>query len=281
MKLYVANVGVNSSDASKNGLRSPIFQDGTFEFVPIVEDASFSGSELIPTYSDLPSWTGQYQCLADLFSKKVRRFRTHADPEFHTFTYGDIGSPRAANLAYVQPGDHLWFLARLWNHDGAHWTGAHHFYLIGFIEVKLNLEFQAGIQPVDISVNVRKRIENNAHYKRVLAGDRQWFRVLCGKPRKSSRFKRALKVTTDVAGLLFGGSYDASTGFFKRGKETLKNKNGQPRSFQQFPSITRTIQCFLDSNVPEQQEYMNELNRMARECGRLRSSDRRFGTAYR
>ena len=273
-------MGVNTKDASRWGLRSPVFPDGTFEFVPIKECAFFSRAEGIPTYHDLPSWTGRTLCLAELLPEKVRWYRTHADPEFETFTYGDIQGGRAANLTYVMPGDQLWFLARLWNHDGTHWTGAHGFYFIGFVEVQLNLEFPAGMRPADISAKYRRLIEYNAHYRRLQAGNREWFRVLCGKPRKSCRFNRALKVTPDVAGLLFGGSYDASTGFFKRGKETLKNKNGQPRSFQHFHSITRTVQCFLDANVPEQRDYVNEMEKMARKCGCLSSPDKRTGTSY-
>ena len=174
----------------------------------------------------------------------------------------------------MTPGDQLWFLARLWNHDGTLWTGDDGFYFIGFIEVERNLSFAKGTLPTDISVKVRKRIENNAHYRRIQAGDREWCRILCGKPRKSCRFSRAIRVTADVAGLLFGGSYDASTDHFKRGKEILKNKKGNPRSFKQFGSITRTIQCFLDSKDPEQRDYVNELAKMARKSGCL-------GTPYK
>ena len=146
--------------------------------------------------------------LPSFFPKEVRWYRIHADPEFETFTYGDIQGGRAANLTYVMPGDQLWFLARLWNHDGTLWTGDDGFYFIGFIEVERNLSFAKGTLPTDISVKVRKRIENNAHYRRIQAGDREWCRILCGKPRKSCRFSRAIRVTADVAGLLFGGSYD-------------------------------------------------------------------------
>ena len=55
MKLYVVNVGVNTADAGKRGLRSPMFPDGTFEFVPIKEESRFSQAEGIRSYNDLPS----------------------------------------------------------------------------------------------------------------------------------------------------------------------------------------------------------------------------------
>ena len=280
MRLYVANVGVNTRDASKLGLKSPVFPDGTFEFVPITEDDRFSRAAGIPTYHYLPSWTGRVRCLAELLPERVRRYRTHADPEFETFTYGDVETPRAANLALIQPDDQLWFLARLWNHDGIRWTGDHDFYFIGYIQVEQNLTFAAGTQTADISVKVRKRIENNAHFRRLLAGHRDWFRVLLGRPRTSCRFNRAFKVTADVAALLFGGSYDASTGLFNIGKETLRNKNGRPRRFRHFGSITRAIQCFLDSSVREQRDCVEKLVKIARKHGCLSCPDKRIGTAY-
>ena len=263
MRLYVVNVGVNTADASKRGLRSPVFPDGTFEFIPIKEESRFSRAQGIPSYGDLPSWTGRARSLADFLPDRVRGYRAHADPEFETFTYGDILSGRAANLAGVGPSDQLWFLARLWDHDGTRRTGASDFYFIGLLEVEQNRLFTAGTRPEGIPPAVRERISNNAHYHRLLAGDTAAFRILCGKQAASWRFHRALKVTPKVAGVLFGGSYDESDGVFRQGSKTLTNKNGRPRRFDRFGSITRTIQCFLDSGITDQERSARELNRMA------------------
>ena len=205
-------VGVNTADAARRGLRSPVFPDGTFEFVPIKEESRFSQAEGIRSYSDLPSWTGRARSLAGFLPERVRLYRAHADPEFETFTYGDILSVRAANLAGVEPGDQLWFLARLWDHDGTRWTGASGFYFIGLLEVEQNRFFAAGTRLEGIPPAVRKRIGNNAHYHRLLAGDTAAFRILCGRQAASWRFLRALRVTPKVAGVLFGGSYDGSSG---------------------------------------------------------------------
>ena len=263
MRLYVVNVGVNTADAARRGLRSPVFPDGTFEFVPIKEESRFSQAEGIRSYSDLPSWTGRARSLAGFLPERVRLYRAHADPEFETFTYGDILSVRAANLAGVEPGDQLWFLARLWDHDGTRWTGASGFYFIGLLEVEQNRFFAAGTRLEGIPPAVRERIGNNAHYHRLLAGDTAAFRILCGRQAASWRFLRALRVTPKVAGVLFGGSYDGSSGVFRRGSEVLKNKNGRPRRFDRFGSITRTIQCFLDSGATDQERGVRTLNRMA------------------
>ena len=263
MRLYVVNVGVNTADAAKRGLRSPVFPDGTFEFVPIKEESRFSQAEGIRSYSDLPSWTGRARSLADFLPERIRLYRAHADPEFETFTYGDILSVRAANLAGVEPGDQLWFLARLWDHDGTRWTGASGFYFIALLEVEQNRCFAAGTRPEGIPPALRERIGNNAHYHRLLAGDTAAFRILCGRQAASWRFLRALRVTPKVAGVLFGGFYDGSSGVFRRGSKVLKNKNGRPRRFDRFGSITRTIQCFLDSGITDQERGVQTLNRMA------------------
>lgn len=267
MKLYVVNVGVNTADAGKRGLRSPVFPDGTFEFVPIKEESRFSQAEGIRSYNDLPSWAGRTRSLADFLPEQVRQYRAHADPEFETFTYGDILSVRAANLAGVVPGDQLWFLARLWDHDGIRWAGASGFYFIALIEVEQNRFFAAGTGPEGIRLDLRERIGNNAHYHRLLAGDTTAFRILCGKRAASWRFHRALKVTPEVVGVLFGGSYDESSGVFRKGSKILRNKNGRPRRFDRFGSITRTIQCFLDSEITDQEDGVRELNGMAAQCG--------------
>lgn len=263
MRLYVANVGVNTADAKRRRMRSPVFLDGSFEFVPIKEDARFAEAEQIPTYNEVPSWKDRTTPLANYLPEGVRHYRTHADPEFETFTYGDIPSPRAANLAQVAPGDQLWFLARLWNHDDARWTGGSDFYFIAFIEVERNHSFPADTDPEDIEPGLRKRIQNNAHYRRILAGDRSAFRILYGDRRGSCRLDRALRLTPEVAGLLFGGSYDKVRGVFRSGGELLRNKNGTPRRFDRLGSITRAIQWFLDSGHPKQRLCMEALKRAA------------------
>ena len=270
MKLYVANVGVNKAHADRWGLRSPVFPDSTFEFVPIKEESRFSQVSGIPSYDELPSWSDRTDSLGEFLPERVRSYRAHADPEFETFTYGDIQSSRASNLTDLVRGDQLWFLARLWNHAGARWTGSSDFCFVGFIEVEQNLSFDPGTRPEDIPPNFCGRIGNNAHYRRLCAGDRAAFRfrVICGDREKSRRFDRALWITPVVGGLLFCGSYDESSGVFKRGGEVLRNKNGKPRRFDRFGSITRAIQCFLDSGFAEEKDCVEKLSELAAKCMR-------------
>lgn len=267
MRLFVVNVGVNSRHAARRGTRSPVFPDGSFEFLPIPESAAFAGCPGIPTYRDLRSWTGRVANLAALVPERERAHRVHADPEFETFTYGDIPSPRAANLTTAVRGDQVWFLARLWSHDGARWTGTSDFHFIGFFELQANIPVPAGTGPDDLPTDVRKRIRRNAHYARLKCGHREAFRVLVGSRTGSCRFAHAMRITPEVAGLIYGGRYHPGDGTFRRGRTVLRSLNGKVRRFDTFGSVTRSIQAFLDSAKPEDREHLKMLSRLAIQCG--------------
>jgi hypothetical protein len=120
--VFLANVGVNSSHAA----RSPLFEDGTFLFVPIPEAIEWrppmvrvDDLEAIGTYVP-PSW---------------RQRAVHLDPDLisPTPTYGDNcrRAGRAFSLRRAAPGDLIVFLARLHSMDKA--AG---FYLVGCLEIE-------------------------------------------------------------------------------------------------------------------------------------------------
>lgn len=253
---------MNERDADE--LRSPIFPDGTFEFVPIREGREFASSDVIPTYGQLHGWTGRAMTLADYVEQRIRSYRVHADPEFETFTYGDVRTSRSANLRLAVQGDQLWFLARLWDHDGTDWTGSSAFYLIGYYVVADNVEIAPGTAPDALAPAFAQRIARNAHYRRMLAGERTWCRIIVGDLALSRRFRTALRVTPEVAGLVYGGRYDPATRAYVHNNNVLLNRNGKPRSFDTFGSVTRTIQPFLDSQ--KDGEYFTELHGHATKC---------------
>lgn len=267
MKLYVVNVGANTADAQRRGVRSPVLPDGTFELVPIKEPSRFRDDDAFPRYCDLPSWTGRWRALGDVVPDRVRTFRAHADPDFDALTYGDIEDSRAANLARVVPGDELWFLARLWQHDGQRFTGPSAFFFVGVIEVEHNLRLEAKASGVPDAI--RSRVERNAHWRRMLAGDPARFRVLLGSER-SHRFRHAIRVTPDVAAMLFAGEHDAVADQFVRPCGIVTNKNGRPATMRYFGSITRTIQSFVDTDVAWQRPFFDKLQALASDAGRIR-----------
>jgi hypothetical protein len=263
----VANVGANEADAGQ--LRSPIFPDGTFEFVPIRESREFAISTAIPTYSELPAWTGRSTTLEDYVAPRLRSYRAHADPEFETFTYGDVRTPRSANLSLAVPGDELWFLARLWDHDGTNWSESSAFYLIGYYVVANNVEIAPGTAPDALAPALALRIARNAHYRRMVAGERTWCRIIVGDLTRSRRFRRALRVTPEVAGLVYGGRFDPATRSYVHNNNVLLNRNGKRRSFETFGSVTRAIQPFLD--FQRDVEYVSELHDHAIACSGVNS----------
>lgn len=145
MKVGIINIGVN---ASHGNLISPIFDDGTFEFVPIPccapsECPSRPGncSDCIEEYSVFPQYrnlTSYAKNFSEFMPHQLLEMRTHDDPEFVTFTYGDFPtkSPRAFNLMKLTPGDHLYFLARLVKWRNGYFTYHAGFHLIGFLEIE-------------------------------------------------------------------------------------------------------------------------------------------------
>jgi hypothetical protein len=153
-KIFIINVGVNASHGT---LRSPIFDDGTFIFVPIPETRE-PECPLLPLYREIidPKYIPQ----------KFHERRVHNDPEFITFTYGDFPTihPRAANLKYISEGDYLFFLASLVSYSKGHFTNKRGFYLIGFFEIEKILK-NVTQKPTDEDL---KLFGQNAHIKRGL-----------------------------------------------------------------------------------------------------------------
>jgi hypothetical protein len=263
MKLYIANVGVNTKDASKRGIRSPIFPDKTFEFIPIKErqeDSEFTHNK----YSTLKCYNNpelRLRLSHYIGNKKYSNYAVHNDPEFDTFTYGDICTPRASNLKDVKPNDIILFLARLYEYKkdkkGAGFTdNKGNFYFIGYFTIEKNKVFNNW--KIDRYSEEFDKWKDNAHIIKFKNGRMEKFRILKGIPEKSFRFKKALKIDLKmdykIVEYVFCGSYDKSNNsiipFNKKRKETKLSK---------FHSKTRSIQEYLDSRVPREKECMEKL----------------------
>ena len=101
-RIFLANVGSNSG----HRFSSPVFDDGTFEFLPIPEDRDLDGDHAV-RYRDLRPYNRPVRDLLQYVPGRLWDWPAHNDPEFDTFTYGDncSTSPRAAALRRVEPGD--------------------------------------------------------------------------------------------------------------------------------------------------------------------------------
>ena len=100
MKILFLRVGI---DRGCGGALSPIFSNGTFEYVPIPESSELLEGRGV-TYAMLP---GRHGDTLDKYSGSMGY--THYDPEFETFTYGEPSEPKRSQLLRLSDGDHLVF----------------------------------------------------------------------------------------------------------------------------------------------------------------------------
>ena len=231
-RIFLANVGVNAS----HRFSSPIFPDGTFEFIPIPENGGSFG-ELGPyavRYSDLRSFYKPERGLLEYVPQRLWDWPAHNDPEFVTFTYGDNceTSPRAASLRGLEASDSLFFIARLQHSE----TKVHGFYLIGFLEIEEILRVVSS-RPKAVAL---RRFGANAHVRRGLSDPKLWdrFWVFGGSPR-SRRFRKAAPVTRELADCVFTAA-DGSPWRWPKARSEL----------QVIGSYTRSCRCVIDPALP-------------------------------
>lgn len=178
-------------DTGTGGSHGPLFPDGRFEYIPIPESSETAETR---TYADLPGRCG------GTLSEYVPHLADHVphyDPEFATYTYGDVGSIKCSQLARLTAGDLLVFYAGLEPVDG---SAPPKLYAIGYFTVAESHDLEA--------MNEREREgiceqhPHNAHVKRSAlgpdsrVGDRYPV-IVRGKPTASGLFERARPLGTD------------------------------------------------------------------------------------
>ena len=161
-RIFLANVGANAS----HRFAGPVFEDGSFEFLPIPEQPDLQGTHAV-RYGDLVSFNTPGCGLREYVPERLWDRAAHADPEFESFTYGDNceWSPRAAGLRSIERGDVLLFLARLERWDRGTRTRTFGFYLVGFLEIDTVLR-NVCARP---SESEMARFGGNAHVRRGLS----------------------------------------------------------------------------------------------------------------
>lgn len=158
-RIFLINVGANTNHPQQ----SPLFKDGSFEFVPIP-----ASSDDGYTFADLRQFNAPDSPVINHFRaiNIPRDTKIHNDPEFATFTFGDSPIVKPG-LKSMTKGDFLFFLVRLvpyrnqqyYNNEGI-------FALIGFLEIEeiIPLPFDATIDPLLTS----PAFNRNAHVMRWL-----------------------------------------------------------------------------------------------------------------
>ena len=231
-RIFLANVGANSS----HSFTSPIFEDGTFEFLPIPENPLIEGQHVVQ-YRTIKPYNIHISNLLQFVPMKLWGTPAHNDPEFETFTYGDNCStnPRASGLKALNPGDNLFFLTNLRSWKDGEATSTHGFYLIGFLEVEEVLR-EVISRP---STQILKRFGKNAHVRRGLSNRKLWdlFWVFKGSDR-SRRFNKAIPITREISSKIF---VDAQG--YPWQWDQLRT------DLQVIGSYTRSCRCIIDTQL--------------------------------
>jgi len=160
-KGIILNVGARKSKKYE-GFLGPIFQDGSFKFLPILDDYF----PQCPTYRSL----GLSEYVPEGFTDKP----VHNDPEFSTNTYGHVRRfNELGAIAELDPGDYLFFMSGLGCIDPPtkSWTNARWgMYVIGYLKVSsifvgnsIDLQWP---KIIENQARVEKEFGDNAHVKR-------------------------------------------------------------------------------------------------------------------
>jgi hypothetical protein len=184
MRVAMVRVGI---DTGSGGAHGPLFQDGSFEFIPIPDDLGFDHR----TYSNTSGRRGNklVEFLPRSLQARMANQSMHVDPEFSTFTYGDPTRPKAG-LRHLQAEDMLVFHCGLQGWDFEYPPAL---YLAGYFEVK------AAGEAKDFSEReLRTLFSENFHVRHRDVFERQKDRLVLVKGSAKSRLlnKAVLLSTT-------------------------------------------------------------------------------------
>lgn len=175
MKVAMLRVGVDTGTTS-GGIHGPLFQDGSFEYIPILDGFGVDAR----TYGNTIGRKGRK--LVEYFPKprqaKMSSKSIHFDPEFTTFTYGDPTSPKAG-LRHLEIGDMLIFYCGL---EGWNFESKPALYLIGYFEV-----LTAGRVSEFSSDELQNLFEENFHVRHQSIYEKQKANLVVVKGSEKSR----------------------------------------------------------------------------------------------
>jgi len=195
MKALLLRIGI---DKGTDGTLGPIFEDESFEFIPMSESDLHSKENR--TYKNTIGRHGE--SFATYLPKRIENRILHDDPEFETSTYGDATAKRSY-LLKLQNGDLLAFYAGLQPFNNDKFNTA--LYLIGYFTVEGVIDFNQ-LSKTDIETSY-KLYSNNAHIKRsrpptdlvIVVGNKRSSRLLSkavpisqSKPDKSGKPTQAV-----------------------------------------------------------------------------------------
>jgi len=241
---YLLRIGVDLTGINTGGFHGPIFEDGSFEFIPIpylLADESyaktvygqFTYGKTIDRKADKPFIT--YVTNAKIRGMLYDAFM-HPDPDFLNSIYGDIAKTdkmwpirKAASLVNLKPGNLLVFCASLDPFRTDKYERA--LYVIGYFLVEKVYNFQQLTSEERWETVLKFREANphcvnvessemNEHYIKNLVlveGDKNTSTLLKKAVQLTDRYYRILPVWTEELGL--------NSTLFTRGGRWLPQKD--------------------------------------------------------
>jgi hypothetical protein len=181
MKAMLLRIGI---DKGTDGTLGPIFEDGSFEYIPISEGDSKSKEDR--TYKNTIGRHGEL--LSTYLPKDIENRTMHFDPEFETFTYGDPTSKRKY-LLKLDPDDLLVFYAGLTPFENKKHNQA--LYIIGYFTIEKVIDFNQ-LTNGDIK-RCYQLYPNNAHLKR--SYDTEDLVIVVGSKGQSKLLDKAILIS--------------------------------------------------------------------------------------
>lgn len=154
MKGLLLRVGI---DKGFGGCLAPIFNDMSFEYIPIPEIQPTSENKVYANMIGINKGIP----LVRLVPEKIKYSHPHNDPEFETFTYGDPTKPKRNQLSRLSRRDLLVFYAGL---EPKNFEGKPRLFVIGYFDVENIYDFSNDDIQNDYE-SVFKKLQNNAHSK--------------------------------------------------------------------------------------------------------------------
>jgi len=236
MRGIILHVGADTTNLK---VCSPIFEDNTFEFIPIYDE--YSGSK--KNYFDYPSKHPKYgKTLGDFLPSSIaKKYIVHPDPSFISFTYDQYLSeyPRSQIHNHIVEGDFLFFLCCMSPYDNTiyrdrdrkiidYQKGKRNKYIFAFFTV-------SGVAEVVISkkkqtIKVLSGHIDSKLIKKVPSYERDLdkldyhindFYLIAGDPRNSALLNHAIRMTKQYDGHNFILT-DLGQKLLHRKKDTLR-----------------------------------------------------------
>lgn len=177
MKAILIRVGIDSQYGGNVG---PIFNNGSFEYVPIPE---YEKSMEERIYSDTKGCSGLP--LSTFVGKIFKNMKIHFDPEFDTYTYGDH-LRKSGKFNELARGDYLIFYAGLKPYNNSSYPRG--LYIIGYFFIDKVYNYSDLLKE-----DVKKKLKNNAHIKKEdITKDTV---IMKGEPGKSKLLDKALRIS--------------------------------------------------------------------------------------